>query len=237
MRQTTEPIHATREREREIGLIFLRAKQTRTQSGGAKQHAGTAIDSALSNGREKEEECGTCCRREGGRGKTPLGDHFQHLVSTVTRARLSLALDFAPGRCVASIHTRRLSFLKIPPPPPWPPSLAKREIWVLCDASNATLTASSAPVPPARTRAQSIFSRWHRHHPFLFPPSMLPVGQNRDRVLAHSQGAILPPAPLQKPVAGAETGESCRTPRITPTGRWWSRSHLFCLLSEPRTRL
>ena len=226
-------------REREIGLIFLRAKQTRTQSGGAKQHAGTAIDSALSNGREKEEDCGTCCSRR--EGKDASGRPFSaprfnsHPIEQDSR---SLALDFAHGRCVASIHTRRLSFLKIPPPPPSPwLSLAKREIWVLCDASNATLTASSALVPPARTRAQSIFSRWHRRHPFLFPPSMLPVGQNRDRVLAHSQGAILPPAPLQKPVAGAETGESCRTPRITPTGRWWSRSHLFCLLSEPRTRL
>ena len=149
-------------REGEIGLIFLRAKQTRTQSGGAKQHAGTAIDSALSNGREKEEECGTCCRREGGERRlwaTIFSTSFQQSPEQDSR---SLALDFAPGRCVASIHTRRLSFLKIPPPPPWPPSLAKREIWVLCDASNATLTASSALVPPARTRAQSIFSRWHR---------------------------------------------------------------------------
>ena len=30
-------------------------------------------------------------QQEGGRGKTPLGDHFQHLVSTVTRPSKTLA--------------------------------------------------------------------------------------------------------------------------------------------------
>ena len=197
MRQTTEPIHATREREREgereIGLIFLRAKQTRTQSGGAKQHAGTAIDSALSNGRGKEEECGTCCSREGrdASGRPFSAPRFNsHPSKTLARSRFRSW----PLRRVYTYAAAELFKNSVAPPPPWP-SLAKREIWVLCDASNATLTASSALVPPARTRAQSIFSRWHRRHPFLFPPSMLPVGQNRDRVLAHSQGAILPPAP------------------------------------------
>ena len=81
-------------REREIGLIFLRAKQTRTQSGGAKQHAGTAIDSALSNGREKEEEGETCCRREGGERRlwaTIFSTSFQQSPEQDSRS-LSISL-------------------------------------------------------------------------------------------------------------------------------------------------
>ena len=154
MRQTTEPIHATRERE--IGLIFLRAKQTRTQSGGAKQHAGTAIDSALSNGRGKEEECGTCCSREGrdASGRPFSAPRFNsHPSKTLARSRFRSW----PLRRVYTYAAAELFKNSVAPPPPWP-SLAKREIWVLCDASNATLTASSALVPPAPAPARSPYS-------------------------------------------------------------------------------
>ena len=167
----------------------------------------------------------------------------------------SLALAFALvalGRCVAM---PRLSFLKIPPPPRRSDaSLAKREIWVLCDASNATLTASSAPAPaPApfpRPRSPYSAVAHHHHHrtaPSLsFLPSFLPSFLGVKIGIAcwhiHREAPPAPSAPKTNSRARNEDGRGCGS-RDTPyyTGRSPSRrrskSHLFCLLSTPRTHL
>lgn len=79
-----------RKRER-LGSSFFalsRREHKAESNGAATESIGSALSNERTTEREKEEEEWRTWREER-RGKTPLGDHFQHLVSTPERARLS----------------------------------------------------------------------------------------------------------------------------------------------------